>query len=289
MARKVFFSFQYDDVTRANVVRNSDVITRKYTQGARFYDKSLWEETQKQGDLAIKRLINHGLEGSSVTCVLIGKDTWTRRWVRYELLKSMARGNGILGVRIHDVGFSPKQTTDAKFLEALLARPTPASALMRQTLLGALGGTTPVINPFASARRDALAEALSKSAGFANSLAGLAASRRQSSPSLGAELRGVSVSSTTESPNPGPSPFRYLGYTIDRIRGSITFHEVTPNNAWAVFSDVDPAPLAEFPYLDKAPSAGNLESLFRVYSWKQHDGHKNFQDWVEVAARQVGR
>ena len=41
MSRRVFFSFHYDDVTRANVVRNSDQITRRYEGAARFYDKSL--------------------------------------------------------------------------------------------------------------------------------------------------------------------------------------------------------------------------------------------------------
>jgi hypothetical protein len=107
MQRKVFFSFHYDDVTRANVVRNSDVISRHYQTGVRFYDKSVWEEAKKQGPLAIKRMINGALSGSSVTCVLIGQETWQRLWVRYEILKSMARGNGILGVQIHDVGFSP--------------------------------------------------------------------------------------------------------------------------------------------------------------------------------------
>ena len=83
MSRRVFFSFHYDDVTRANVVRNSDQITRRYEGAARFYDKSLWEQAKKQGALAIKRMINRGLKGSSVTCVLVGQHTWQRRWVRY--------------------------------------------------------------------------------------------------------------------------------------------------------------------------------------------------------------
>ena len=88
MPRKVFFSFHYDDVTRVNVVRNSDQITRQYQKAARFHDRSLWEEA-KQGPLALKRMINGGLDGSSVTCVLIGQQTWQRPWVRYQILKSL--------------------------------------------------------------------------------------------------------------------------------------------------------------------------------------------------------
>ena len=130
MARRVFFSFHYDDVTRANVVRNSDQITRRYDGAIRFYDKSLWEEAKKQGSLAIKRMINRGLKGSSVTCVLIGQHTWHRRWVRYEILKSLVRGNGIVGVNIHDVGFSPKDSTNE--LALLLGRQPAARPTLRR-------------------------------------------------------------------------------------------------------------------------------------------------------------
>lgn len=129
MPRKVFFSFHFDDVTRANVVRNSDVITRQYQEGVRFYDKSLWEEAKKQGPLAIKRMINTALEGSSVTCVLIGQKTWQRPWVRYEILKSIARGNGILGVEIHDVGFSSSSGLSA-FAGLLGPQPAPVGGLL---------------------------------------------------------------------------------------------------------------------------------------------------------------
>jgi len=35
--------------------------------------------------------------------VLIGTETSGRRWVRYELNQSWARGNGILGIYIHQI------------------------------------------------------------------------------------------------------------------------------------------------------------------------------------------
>ena len=129
MARRVFFSFHYDDVTRVNVVRNSDRIVRQYERAARFHDASLWEEAKKQGRRALKRMINDGLHGTSVTCVLVGQQTWERPWVRYEILKSFARGNGILAVQIHDVGFAPGDSTGelARVLADL--SPVPDTAL----------------------------------------------------------------------------------------------------------------------------------------------------------------
>lgn len=254
MTRKVFFSFHYDDVTRANVVRNSDVITRQYRKGTRFHDKSLWEETKKQGPLAIKRMINTALDGSSVTCVLIGQETWQREWVRYEILKSMARGNGILGVNIHDVGFDPaeKQSTYV----GLLAPQTKYNGLFG---LGTSQSRSPTLGLLASSLID---------------------SRVQ----------------TTPTPSPGPNPLRYLGYTIERSRGlltsygSIAFHEkVGPNDQWRESYHVNHELLGNLGYLSVLKDADNLASLFPVYDWKRQGGSRYFPDWVEAAARQVGR
>ena len=102
MARKVFFSFHYGkDITRANVVRNSWVTKDKGTAG--FIDASLWEEAKAKGDAAIKKLIDDQLVGTTVTAVLIGSDTANRTCVKYEIEQSIARGNGLLGVYIHQI------------------------------------------------------------------------------------------------------------------------------------------------------------------------------------------
>ena len=102
MARKVFFSFDYGrDVWRVNVVRNTGVV--EGVSAAGFHDASVWEETKKKGDEAIKKLIDSGLDGTSVTVVLIGVETANRSYVSYEIEKSVARGNGILGIRINNV------------------------------------------------------------------------------------------------------------------------------------------------------------------------------------------
>ena len=42
-------------------------------------------------------------EGTSVTCVLVGSETYVRPWVRYEILKSFRRGNSILAVHINSI------------------------------------------------------------------------------------------------------------------------------------------------------------------------------------------
>jgi hypothetical protein len=111
MAKKVFFSFHYQDVIdfRANVVRNHGNF--KLNKGeAGFYDSSIWEEAKKTSSIALKRLINSGLQNTSNTCVLIGASTYKRPWVRYELLKSVKKGNHIFGVHINGIKCKNKET-----------------------------------------------------------------------------------------------------------------------------------------------------------------------------------
>ncbi len=96
MARKVFFSFHYDDIMNANIVRNSGQF--KPTADTGFYDASLWETARTQGDAAVKRLIDKGLDNTGVTCFLLGAKTSTRPYCKYELQKSLSDGKGILGI-----------------------------------------------------------------------------------------------------------------------------------------------------------------------------------------------
>lgn len=102
MPRRVFFSFHYqNDVWRVNVIRNAHIV--EGTAAAGFQDASLWEEAKRKGDSAIKALIDRGLEGTTVTAVLIGSQTASRTYVKYEIDKSIERGNGLIGVYIHNI------------------------------------------------------------------------------------------------------------------------------------------------------------------------------------------
>ena len=101
MTRRVFFSFEYEDVSRAMVVRNSRVTQGKETAG--FIDAADFEEIKRQGDIAIKNWIDNQLKGTSVTIVLVGKKTCNSRWVKYEIEKSKDIGNGILGIDISKI------------------------------------------------------------------------------------------------------------------------------------------------------------------------------------------
>ena len=104
MARRVFFSFNYDDVAdfKVNVVRNSRALKNpKYK--STFIDKSLWEEARRKNPSALKWLMDTNLNGTSVTVILIGNNTANRRWVNYEIVKSFVEGKGIMSIHLNRI------------------------------------------------------------------------------------------------------------------------------------------------------------------------------------------
>jgi len=101
MARKVFFSFKYEDISRAMIVRNSWVAQGKEAAG--FIDAADFEEVEGQGENAIKNWIDKQLNGTSATVVLVGNKTCNSKWVKYEIKKSIEIGNGLLGIDISKI------------------------------------------------------------------------------------------------------------------------------------------------------------------------------------------
>ena len=101
--RRVFFSFHYqNDIWRVNQVRNSwryQHETKRVAEG--FFDGSIWERSQRTGPDSLKSLIRDGIKNTSVTCLLVGTETYLRRWVRYEIARSIIKSNGLLSVKIH--------------------------------------------------------------------------------------------------------------------------------------------------------------------------------------------
>ena len=99
MARRVFFSFHYKHVWRVNQIRNMPNITG--TAAAGFQDASIWEEAKKKGSATIKKMIDDALNNTSVTVVCVAYGTLGRTYIDYEIDQSVARGNGLVAVRIH--------------------------------------------------------------------------------------------------------------------------------------------------------------------------------------------
>jgi MTH538 TIR-like domain (DUF1863) len=109
---KAFFSFSYEeDKHRVDAIyqewkaRHPNVILD-------CLDSMVAEPVKALGEAEVKRAIRDGVDQTRVTCVLVGAHTWENRWVRYEIARSLERGNGLLAVRINGIA-DPKtgQTT----------------------------------------------------------------------------------------------------------------------------------------------------------------------------------
>ena len=76
--------------------------------------------------------IGRQMDGTSVTCVLIGSQTVNSRWIKYEIEQSIEKGNGLLGMYIHNVKDKEKSQvvvyTDETSIRSEPIRPTGDAA-----------------------------------------------------------------------------------------------------------------------------------------------------------------
>lgn len=101
--RRVFFSFHFArDAWSVGQIRNSWLGNPDH-QAQPILDKAAWEQVERRGDAAIQNWIDQQMNGTSVTAVLIGPQTLSRRWVKYEVDQSLKAGKGILGITMENM------------------------------------------------------------------------------------------------------------------------------------------------------------------------------------------
>jgi len=107
--RQVFYSFHYaNDVFRVQLIRNIGVI-----EDNKPVSENSWEDVKRKGDEGIKKWINDNMYYRSCVIVLIGAETATRKWVRYENKKAWVDKKGLLGIYIHNLN-CPRNGTCSK-------------------------------------------------------------------------------------------------------------------------------------------------------------------------------
>lgn len=201
LARRVYFASYYEDVSefRAKTVASAWV-TRPYRETAGILEMPQWKNAKLQGDAAVKAMIRKGLDGTSVTVVLTGPNSYSRRYTRYEIAKSFDRGNGILGIYVNRI------------------------------------------------------------------------------PDHG----GVDTK--------GENPFEFLGFSLDPAKGRIGILEKrVGTGTWLGYSELPSTPFGLAPYNFLGLKEGPFSRLFPTYEWMDGEGMRNLANWVETAARQVGK
>lgn len=138
MAKSVFYSFHYErDVMRVHQVRNIGAI-----QGQPLLEPQDWESVKYRGDQAIKNWIARQMSGKDAIVVLIGSQTSTREWVKYEIGYAWNNHLPLVGVHIHGLS-DPRTGVDIKGADPFWQ--------MRDAQLGLLGQ---YLNTFDATGRD---------------------------------------------------------------------------------------------------------------------------------------
>lgn len=102
--RRAYFAFHFADIIRVNNVRQAWKIDHPDAPEMRsFYDSSLWERRQLEGPESLKNLIRDGVRYTSAVCVLVSSETWSRRWVRYEIARAVIDGRGLLAAHLNSI------------------------------------------------------------------------------------------------------------------------------------------------------------------------------------------
>ena len=105
----VFYSFHYDrDSWRVQQVMNMGKI-----EGQPLLNSQDWEAVKKQGKTAIEKWIGDNMAYKNAVVVLVGRETATRDWVRYEIVKAWNDKRPLVGVRIHGLKNADGKTDTA--------------------------------------------------------------------------------------------------------------------------------------------------------------------------------
>lgn len=97
MTTNNFVSFHYQrDHARVQQVLNMGAI-----EGQQIMSAQAWESVKRNGDDAIRKWIEGQMKGKSAVVVLVGRETASRRWVKYEITKAWNEKKPLVGVRIN--------------------------------------------------------------------------------------------------------------------------------------------------------------------------------------------
>lgn len=97
MARRIFISCSYEDQMKA---KGFNLLRWNKNVELDCVGRHLLDPVDSTNEQYISSKIKEQLNGTSVTVVLIGKDTANSGWVAKEVQWSLEKGNGVLGIRL---------------------------------------------------------------------------------------------------------------------------------------------------------------------------------------------
>ncbi len=109
MARRIFISCAYEDRAKA---KGFNLLRWNKNVEIAFVGRHLLDPVDSTNHDYITRKIKEQLATTSVTVVLVGKETAKSDWVADEIAWSLAKGNGVLAICLEDGVVTPQAIKD---------------------------------------------------------------------------------------------------------------------------------------------------------------------------------
>lgn len=115
MARRIFISYQHKDQMQA---KGFNLQGSNPNVAFEFVGRHLLDPVDSENDDYIKRKVREQISGTSVTVVIIGKETAYSEWVAWEIEESLnkEKPNGVVGVLLKDATPPPRDSPVGKAL-----------------------------------------------------------------------------------------------------------------------------------------------------------------------------
>lgn len=109
MARRIFISCAYEDRDRA---KGFNLLRWNKNVDFEFVGRHLLDPVKSENPDYISRKIKERLNDTSVSVVLVGRETSNSEWVEREIEWSLEKGNGVLAIRLESGVTIPQAIRD---------------------------------------------------------------------------------------------------------------------------------------------------------------------------------
>jgi len=99
MSRRIFISYHHKDQMKA---KGFNLLKWNKNVDIDFVGRHLLDPVNSTNRRYIQGKVLERLAGTSVTIVIVGKDTYKSHWVKWEIEQSLEKGNGILAIKLDD-------------------------------------------------------------------------------------------------------------------------------------------------------------------------------------------
>ena len=120
--RRIFISFQHGDKMKG---KGFNLLQYNKNVEVEFTSRHFLDPVKSKDKDYVKQKVQEQIKGTSVTVVLIGKDTKDSKWIPWEIEQSIKNDNGIVAIRLPGASPLPKSCSVQKALDDVATETIP--------------------------------------------------------------------------------------------------------------------------------------------------------------------